>query len=85
MKARLNRAERAAGEHISAVTCPECGQTFRRAGDLALELVATQWVRETGEEYEADPTVERVLAHEHVDLLHEVLRDIPGLRDDRAR
>ncbi len=89
MKGRLTRAERAAGEHFTTAVCPECGKAFRYAGDLALDLVVAQWAGEAeGEEaagHEVDPTVERVLDHPHEDLLHTVLRDIPALRDDRAR
>ena len=83
LKDRLDRAERAAGEHFTTAVCPECGQTFRYGGDLALEVVTLQWTRETGTKHEADPTVERVLDHPHQELLDEVLSDIPALR--RAR
>ena len=87
MKARLNRAERAAGEHVSTVSCPECGETFRYGGDLALELVAASWARVAeGEEaarYEEHPTVARVLDHPHEALVGEALRDLPAF--GRAR
>ena len=71
LRGRLDRAERAAGEHFTTAVCPECGEAFRYAGDLALDLVVAQWVRATQwtEHDEVDPTVERVLDHEHEDLL----------------
>jgi hypothetical protein len=82
--ARLGRLERAAGEHFTAVACPGCGEAFRYAGDLALDLVVLQWVRATGTEHdEVDPTVERVLDHPHEELLHKALSDLPAFR--RAR
>jgi hypothetical protein len=87
MKGRLARAERAAGEHFTTAVCPECGEAFRYAGDLALDLVVAQWARvaegEEAAEHEVDPTVERVLDHPHEELVDEVLSDIPALR--RAR
>jgi hypothetical protein len=85
MKGRLNRAERAAGEHFTTAVCPECGEAFRYAGDLALDLVVAQWARvaQWTEHDEVDPTVERVLDHPHEELVDEVLSDIPALR--RAR
>ncbi len=84
MKGRLDRAERAAGEHFTTAVCPECGEAFRYAGDLALDLVVAQWVRATQwTEHEVDPTVERVLDHPHEELLHKALSDLPAFR--RAR
>ena len=84
MKGRLDRADRAAGEHFTTAVCPECGEAFRYAGDLALDLVVLQWARATQwTEHEVDPIVERVLDHPHEELVDEVLSDIPALR--RAR
>ncbi len=80
---RLDRAEREAGEHFATAACPECGEAFRYAGDLALDIVVAQWVRATGTEYEVDPTVARVLDHPHEPLVEEALRDLPAFR--RAR
>ena len=80
---RLDRLERAVGEHFSTATCPECGEEFRHAGDLALELVAAEWAREAGVGHEPPPTVARVVDHPHKALVAEVLRDIPALRDAR--
>ena len=76
---RLTRAEKAAGENVTTAVCPECSETFRYPGDLALEVVTLQWVRETGTEHEVDPIVERVLDHPHEELVDEVLSDIPAL------
>ena len=42
LKDRLARAERAAGEHFATAVCPECGEAFRYAGDLALDIVVAQ-------------------------------------------
>ncbi len=87
MKGRLNRAEKAAGEHFTTAVCPECGKLFRYAGDLALDLVVAQWARVVeGEEaagHEEHPTVQRVLDHPHEELLHEALSDLPAF--GRAR
>ena len=84
LKDRLGRMERAAGEHFTTAACPECGEAFRYAGDLALDLVVLQWARATQwTEHEVDPTVARVLDHPHEELVDEVLSDIPALR--RAR
>ena len=84
LKDRLDRAERAAGEQFTTAAWPECGEAFRYAGDLALDLVVLQWVRETQwTEHEVDPTVERVLDHPHEELLHEALSDLPAF--GRAR
>ncbi len=84
LKDRLDRAEREAGEHFATAVCPECGEAFRYAGDLALDIVVAQWVRATQwTEYEVDPTVARVLDHPHEGLVHEALSDLPAFR--RAR
>ena len=85
MKGRLGRLERAAGEHFTTAVCPECGEAFRYAGDLALDLVVLQWARATQwtEHDEVDPIVERVLDHPHEELLHEALSDLPAF--GRAR
>ena len=83
MKGRLGRLERAAVEHFTTAVCPECGEAFRYAGDLALALVVLQWVRATGTEHDVDPIVERVLHHPHEGLVDEVLSDIPALRRPR--
>ena len=84
LKDKLARMERAAGEHVTTTACPECGEAFRYAGDLALDLVVLQWVRATQwTEYEVDPTVARVLDHPHEGLTDEALRDLPAFR--RAR
>ena len=84
LKDRLDRAERAAGEHFTTAVCPECGEAFRYAGDLALDLVVAQWARATQwTGHEVDPTVERVLDHPHEELLHEALSDLPAF--GRAR
>jgi hypothetical protein len=80
LRDRLDRAERAAGEHFTTAVCPGCGEAFRYAGDLALDLVVAQWVRATGTEHEVDPTVERLLDHPHEELLHEALSDLPAFR-----
>ena len=80
---RLGRLEREAGEHSTTVSCPKCGETFRHAGDLALDVVAAQWARATGTDYEEAPTVSRVLDHPHELLVDEVLRDLPAF--GRAR
>jgi len=84
---RLGRLERAAGGHVVTVACPECGEAFRYAGDLALDLVAAQWVRAAvGEEavgYEEHPTVTRVLDHPHEGLTGAILADLPAF--GRAR
>ena len=84
---RLGRLERAAGEHFTTVVCPECGEAFRYAGDLALDLVVAQWAGEAeGEEaagHEEHPTVARVLDHPHEGLVDEALRDLPAFRHAR--
>ncbi len=86
---RLKRTEKAAGEHFTTVSCPSCGEAFRYAGDLALDVVVAEWARvaegEEAAQHVEHPIVTSVMDHEHVDLLHEVLRDIPGLCDARAR
>jgi hypothetical protein len=85
LRDRLDRARREAGEHFATAVCPECGETFRYAGDLALDIVVAQWVRVTQlrSEYEVDPTVARVLDHPHEELVGEALRDLPAFRHAR--
>jgi hypothetical protein len=84
LKDKLARMERAAGEHFTTAVCSECGEAFRYAGDLALDLVVAQWARATQwTEYEVDPTVAHVLDHPHEALVAEALRDLPAFR--RAR
>ncbi len=79
LRDRLKRLERAAGDHFTTATCPVCGETVRTPGDLALALLAAQWVREMGTKRDEDPVVSRVLDHPHEAFLLEALRDIPGV------
>ena len=83
LKDKLARLEGAAGEHFTTAACPVCGEAFRYAGDLALDLVVAQWARATGTEHEVAPTVARALDHPHEGLVEEALRDLPAFR--RAR
>ena len=83
MKGRLTRAEKAAGEHVTTVSCPEYGETYRYAGDLALDVVVAEWARvaegEEAAQHVEHPTVTLVLDYPHEELVDEVLSDIPAL------
>ncbi len=84
---RLGRLERVAGEHVTTVSCPECGHEARYPGDLAVDVVVAQWLRAVeGEEVArraAHPTVNFVLDHPHPELTDAVLADLPAF--GRAR
>ncbi len=82
MKGRIGRLERETAEHFTTAACPRCGEVFRYAGDLALDLVAAEWARAAAGTKPAPATVARVLSHEHPELVAEVLDDIPALRRD---
>ncbi len=83
MKGRIGRLERETAEHFTTVSCPECGEAFRYAGDLALDVLAGQWALEVAGTKPAPATVARVLEHEHPELVAAVLRDIPAFRHAR--
>ena len=49
------------------LVCPECGTGFVAYGDVPMEFVVHQWVRETGEggHHETPESILRLFAHDH--------------------
>lgn len=79
IKTKLGRLEKSVAERTTVVSCPECGETVRDFGDLALKVLVADWREATGQpEHAPDPALDRVLAHPHPGLVKEVLRDLPS-------
>ena len=66
-RGRLRRLEEAAQEETMTLVCPACGAQFVAYGDVPLEFIVHQWVRETGEagHHETPESILRLFAHEH--------------------
>ena len=49
------------------LVCPECGAEFVAHGDVPMEFIVHEWVRETGEagHHETPASILRLFAHEH--------------------
>ena len=83
LRDRLRKLRKGAEGEMFDVACPECGQRFRGAGDVATDVMVAEWRDGAGHEREPDPLVDAILGHPHEALLAEVLREFPGLRDAR--
>ena len=66
-RARLRKLEEAAREETMTLVCPACGAEFVAYGDVPLEFIVHQWVRETGEggHHETPASILRVFDHGH--------------------
>ena len=64
---RLRRLEEAARGETMTLVCPECGAESVAHGDVPMEFIVHQWVRETGEggHHETPEGILRVFAHGH--------------------
>ena len=64
---RLRRLEEAAKEETMTLVCPECGEEFVAYGDVPVEFIVHQWVRETGDagHHETPEGILRIFAHGH--------------------
>ena len=64
---RLSRLEEAAREEAMTLLCPECGAEFVAYGDVPMEYIVHEWVRETGEagHHETPEGILRLFAHGH--------------------
>lgn len=76
---RLKRAEKVLDEHTTTLRCPVCAEVVRVEGDAALKLLVQHWRRGTGEAFEPDPALERIMAHHHRELAEAAFRDMPGV------
>ena len=67
LRDRLKRLEKAAEAETMTLVCPECGAEFVAHGDVPLEFIVHQWVKETGEagHHETPDSILRLFAHEH--------------------
>ncbi len=63
---RLRRLERETEGGMTLV-CPECGEEFVVAGDVAAEYIVFEWSKEVGQKghHETPEDMARVFAHEH--------------------
>ena len=63
----VRRLEEAAKGETMTLVCPECGAEFVAYGDVLMEFIVHQWVRETGEggHHETPQGNIRLFAHEH--------------------
>jgi hypothetical protein len=59
--------EEAAKEETMTLVCPECGEEFVAYGDVPVEFIVHQWVRETGDagHHETPEGILRIFAHGH--------------------
>ena len=66
-RGRLHRLEEAAREETMTLVCPECGAEFVAHGDVSMEYIVHEWVRETGEagHHETPEGILRLFAHGH--------------------
>jgi hypothetical protein len=76
MRDRLRRVEERASGHLITVRCPECGEEIRAGDDLALEVLAASWARETGMKHEVPPVVDMILDHEHAAILRTLFPEV---------
>ena len=67
LRNRLAKLEAAAEAETMTLVCPVCGAEFVAYGDVPLEFIVHQWVRETGEggHHETPASILRLFAHEH--------------------
>jgi hypothetical protein len=67
LRDRLRRLEEAVRGETMTLVCPECGAEFVAHGDVPLEYIVHEWVRETGEagHHETPANILRIFAHEH--------------------
>ena len=67
LRDRLRRLEEAARGETMTLVCPECGAEFVAHGDVPLEFIVHEWVRETGEagHHETPEGILRIFAHGH--------------------
>ncbi len=77
---RLKRLERATEGNFQTFVCPDCGETFKDAGDVALRVIVAGWQDEVGQEREPDTVVDSILTHPCEGLADAVFESFPGLR-----
>ena len=67
LRDRLHKLEEAARGEAMTLVCPECGAEFVAHGDVPLEVIVHEWVRETGEagHHETPESILRLFAHGH--------------------
>ena len=63
----LRRLEEAAQEETMTLVCPACGAQFVAYGDVPLEFIVHQWVKETSEagHHDTPESILRLFAHDH--------------------
>ena len=66
MRKRLGRLEELAPER-AVLLCPACGEEFVVHGDVPLEFLVAEWVRETGQmsRRETPEDISALFEHEH--------------------
>jgi hypothetical protein len=67
LRRRVKKLEEAAKGETMTLVCPECGAEFVAHGDVPMEFVVHEWVRETGEadRHETPEGILRLFAHGH--------------------
>jgi hypothetical protein len=67
LRDRLRRLEEVARGETMILVCPACGAEFLAHGDVPLEYIVHEWVRETGEagHHETPEDILRIFAHGH--------------------
>ena len=67
LERRLRRLEEATQEETMTLVCPKCGAEFVAYGDVPMEFIVHQWIRETGDKghHETPASILRLFDHGH--------------------
>jgi len=67
VRRRLQTLWKKSSGQRSTLVCPECGEEFTAYGDVALEFIVHEWIRESGERghHETPEDIRRLFDHEH--------------------
>lgn len=70
LRDKLKRLEAEADAETTTLVCPECGEELSAYGDVALEFIGYEWVRESGgtrfaSHRETPRDILRIFDHEH--------------------
>ncbi len=84
LKSKLERLERAVGQHTTELLCQECGERMKVPKDIALRITCAEWLKRRAERrgepvVQDDPVIERIDSHPHDTLINVRTGRPPGL------